>query len=167
MRTKRQVFAIALLGVLTSTTSAFAGIVPTPGPDGIVHLSRPAPHVECPPDAAAAAAPAPVEQSAVEAPAPAAPMAAQTPIPAAEPEAPFVPNRVPRAVSTYSASSASTGPGGNAVGNGSMSAGIGARGALVAESARAGAGGDRGSYCRRDGRSKAMIDACLKAIAGR
>lgn len=166
MRTKRQVFAIALVGVLTSTTSAFAGIVPTPGPDGIVHLSRPAPHVECPPDAAAAAS-APAEQSTVEAPAPAAPMAAQTPIPAAEPEAPFVPARVPRAVGTYSASSATTGPGGNAVGNGSMSAGIGARGALVAESARAGAGGDRGSYCRRDGRSKAMIDACLKAIAGR
>jgi hypothetical protein len=165
MESKRLTFVIALLGVATSTASAFAGIVPTPGPDGIVHLSRPAPHVEGPPGSAAAAA-EPSERSA--APTQEAPVAAATtPMPISEPATPVVPSRVPRAVPSYSASSITTGPAGNAVGNGSMSAGIGARGALLAESARAGAGSDRGSYCRRDGRSKAMVDACLKTVAGR
>lgn len=76
-----------------------------------------------------------------------------------------VPAGVPVAVPTYSAASSSVGPGGNTVGNGSMSAGIGGGGAMVATSARAGT--DRESYCRRDGRSKAMVDACLKVATGR
>lgn len=87
-----------------------------------------------------------------------------TPI-APEPAPAPLPDSVPVAVPTYSASSSSTGPGGNSVGNGSMSAGIGAGGAMVATSARAGT--DRGSYCRRSGRSQTMIDACLKLAAGR
>ena len=74
-------------------------------------------------------------------------------------------HRIAVAVPTYSAWSASVGPGVNAVENGTMSGGIGAQGALVAVSARA--GGDGNSYCRRDGRSKAMIDACLKNFANR
>jgi hypothetical protein len=96
----------------------------------------------------------------------------QTPVPTGTvsaspiPTAPQpVPAGVPVAVPTYSAASSSTGPLGNAVGNGSMSAGVGAGGAMVATSARAGT--DRASYCRRDGRSKAMIDACLKVATGR
>jgi hypothetical protein len=46
-----------------------------------------------------------------------------------------------------------------------MSGGVAARGAVVAANARAGADGS--TYCRREGRSKAMIDACLKTVANR
>ncbi len=89
---------------------------------------------------------------------------AATPMPIA-PEPTPVPERSRVAVPTYSASSSNTGPGGNTVGSGTMSAGIGAGGAMVAASARAGT--DRASYCRRSGRSQTMIDACLKLAASR
>ncbi|MGU3656257.1 hypothetical protein [Methylobacterium fujisawaense] len=164
---KGRSFAIAVLGGLLAATQATAQLVPTPGPDGIVHLSRPA---ECAPEAphaAAAAAAAAPEASAVpeQSQAASAQAAIQTPAAVAAPPPPPVPNRIAVAVPTYSAWSASVGPGVNAVENGTMSGGIGARGALVAVSARA--GGDGTSYCRRDGRSKAMIDACLKNFANR
>ncbi|WP_408903113.1 hypothetical protein [Methylobacterium radiotolerans] len=148
---KGRSFAIAVLGGLLAATQATAQLVPTPGPDGIVHLSRHANPPECLTPTAAAPAPAPTASS--------------EPTPAPTPIATPVPNRIAVAVPTYSAWSASVGPGVNAVENGTMSGGIGARGALVAVSARA--GGDGNSYCRRDGRSNAMIDACLKNFANR
>jgi hypothetical protein len=156
---KGRSFAIAVLGGLLVATQATAQLVPTPGPDGIVHKSRHANPPECLTPTAAAPAPAPTASSAPS-PDP-TPIATPVPTPAPAP----VPNRIAVAVPTYSAWNASVGPGVNAVENGTMSGGIGARGALVAVSARA--GGDGNSYCRRDGRSKAMIDACLKNFSGR
>lgn len=92
------------------------------------------------------------------------PVPTYTDIAVPTPVAPM-PDSVPTAVPTYSASSSTTGPVGNAVGNGTMSAAVGAGGAMVATSARAGT--DRASYCRRGGRSQAVVDACLKLAGGR
>lgn len=159
---KGRTLAIAVLGGLLAATHASAGLVPTPSADGVVHLSRPATPADCPiADAAAAAAAAAQAAPASPAPdpVPVQPVQAQTPV------APPAPSRTPVAVPTYSAWSATVGPATNAVQNGAMSGGVGARGAVVAASARAGADGS--TYCRRDGRSKAMIDACLKAFANR
>ncbi|MGU3404455.1 hypothetical protein [Methylobacterium brachiatum] len=154
---KGRSFAIAILGGLLAATQATAQLVPTPGPDGIVHLSRHANPPECLTPTAGVPAPTPTASSE---PAP-TPIATPVPTPAPAP----VPNRIAVAVPTYSAWSANVGPGANSVENGTMSGGIGARGALVAVSARA--GGDGSLYCRRDGRSQAMIDACLKNFANR
>jgi hypothetical protein len=156
---KGRSFAIAVLGGLLAVTQASAQLVPTPGADGVVHKSRHANPPECLTPTAAAPAPTPTA-SAEPSPAP-TPIATPMPTPAPAP----VPNRIAVAVPTYSPWTASIGPASNAVENGTMSGGIGARGALVAVSARAGADGS--SYCRRDGRSKAMIDACLKNFSNR
>lgn len=160
---KGRTFAIAVLGGLLAATQATAQLVPTPGADGVVHLSRHANPPECLTGTSATPAPSPTASSV---PSP-EPTQVATPIPAPEPAPapPPVPARIPVAVPTYSAWSATVGPSANAVQNGAMSGGVGARGAVIAVSARAGADGS--TYCRRDGRSKAMIDACLKASANR
>jgi hypothetical protein len=153
-RVKGRTFAIAILGGLLAATQATAQLVPATGPNGVVNLSRHAGPPLCERDGTSPTPTASAEPS----PEP-TPIAIPTPAPAP------VPNRIAVAVPTYSPWTASIGPASNAVENGTMSGGIGARGALVAVSARAGADGS--SYCRRDGRSKAMIDACLKNFSNR
>jgi hypothetical protein len=81
-----------------------------------------------------------------------------TPIPT-----PHVRNPVP--VPGYSASSATSGPGGNAVGNGGGTASYANTQVIVAPTERAAA--DKAEWCRRGGRSVASMDACLRAVANK
>lgn len=140
MRTTRAlIHAIAIAGGLLATTQCFALCGYKPG--------SPLPRHQTPvPTYTDAALPTPIATEATPVPAP-------------------VPDRSPVSVPSYAASSATTAPIGNAVGNGSMSGGIGAGGAMVAASARA--GNDRSTYCRRSGRSQTMVDACLKLAGAR
>jgi hypothetical protein len=131
---------------------------------------RPCPNVAAP--TPVVAAPAPVETPApvAETPAPApeetpAPVAYDTPAPVPVYTPPPPPQRIPVTVPTYSPWSTTNGPGANAVGGGNGTASYYNPYGNVSPTSRAAV--NSGDWCRRNGRSTAAMDACLKSVAGR
>lgn len=73
--------------------------------------------------------------------------------------------RSPKPVPSYSASNATNGPGVNSVGNGAGTASYANAQVVVAPTQRAAT--DRAEWCRRGGRSRASMDACLRSVLDR
>lgn len=128
----------------------------------------PAPVAAAPaPADAPAATPAPVDTPAAAQDDTPSPVAADTSSPAPAPVVVVPPPhvRIPVAVPTYAPSSATNGPGANAVGGGKATDSYYNPSNAVAPTSRAVVNG--ADWCRRSDRSKAAMDACLKSVAGR
>lgn len=138
------------------------GYNPCPNP---IPLPAPAPSTPASPPPEAAVTPPPPSTEDVPPVTVDASPTPETPSQAVVVAPPPPPERIPVAVPTYAPWTATNGPGSNGVGSGNGTASYNNPYNTLAPSARAALGS--GDWCRRSGRSKSVVDACLKSVEGR